>query len=288
MDVNNAIVGVDLGGTHVRAGRIRDGRIESSVSRPISGSASASIVLGEVFGAIDAVLDGGISGIGFCVPSLVDVDTGVVYSVVNIPSWQEVPLKAELEQRYGVRSFINNDANAFAVGELYFGKGRGYRNLVGIVIGTGMGAGVVINGRLYNGSNCGAGEIGNIAYRGSTLESWCSGAFLKQASGIDGQEVHDRARAGDPAALQHLATLGEALGDAILIVLYAYDPEIIILGGSVSRAFPLFEKAMRDRLDSYVFPHALRRLRIARTETYDLALLGAAAIYLDSIEAESP
>ena len=123
------------------------------------------------------------SGIGFCVPSMVDVDTGVVYSVANIPSWREVPLKDELERRYGVRSFINNDANAFAVGELHFGKGRGYRNLVGIVIGTGLGAGVVINGRLYSGANCGAGEIGNIAYRGSTLESWCSGTFLRRPAG---------------------------------------------------------------------------------------------------------
>lgn len=284
MMVSDAIVGVDLGGTHVRAGRIRDGKVESSVTRPISGAAGARVVLGEVFSAIDAVLDGGISGIGFCVPSMVDVDTGVVYSVANIPSWREVPLKDELERRYGVRSFINNDANAFAVGELHFGLGRGYRNLVGIVIGTGLGAGVVIDGRLYSGTNCGAGEIGNIAYRGSTLESWCSGTFLQRFGGMDGESVHDRARAGDERALELLAAVGTALGDAILIVLYAYDPEIVILGGSVSRAYPLFEPAMRERLQSHAFPHALRRLRIACSETNDVALLGAAAIYLDSID----
>jgi glucokinase len=242
------------------------------------------VVLAEVFGAIDAVLDGGVAGIGFCVPSMVDVDTGVVYSVANIPSWREVPLKKELERRYGVRSFINNDANAFAVGELHFGKGRGYRNLVGIVIGTGLGAGVVINGRLYSGTNCGAGEIGNIPYRGSTLESWCSGTFLRQASGMDGQAVYDRARAGDASAQELLASVGAALGDAILIVLYAYDPEIVILGGSVSLAYPLFERAVRERLQSHAFPHALRRLEIVCTETNDVALLGAAAIYLNSVD----
>ena len=279
-----AIVGVDLGGTHVRAGRVRDGNIESSVSRPISGSASAGVVLGEVFGAIDAVLDKGVSGIGFCVPSVVDVDTGVVYSVANIPSWREVPLKDELERRYKVRSFINNDANAFAIGELYFGKGRGYRNLVGIVIGTGMGAGVVINGHLYSGTNCGAGEIGNIAYRESTLENYCSGTFLRQASGMDGATVYDRARAGDPVARELFASLGTALGDAILIVLYAYDPEIVVLGGSVSRAYPFFEPALRKRLERYVFPHALRRLQIVCTDARDVALLGAAAIYLDGVD----
>lgn len=284
MDVSHAIVGVDLGGTRVRAGRVRDGKLESSVSRPISGTSSVRVVLDEVFGAIDAVLDGGVSGIGLCVPSMVDVDTGVVHSVTNIPSWREVALKEELERRYEVRTFINNDANAFAVGELHFGKGRSHRNLVGIVIGTGLGAGVVIDGRLYSGTNCGAGEIGNIPYRGSTLESWCSGTFLRRASGMDGEAVHDRARAGDRVAQELFASMGTALGDAILIVLYAYDPEIVILGGSVSRAFPLFEQAMRERLQSYVFPHALRRLEIVCTETTDVALLGAAAIYLNSID----
>ena len=279
-----AIVGVDLGGTNVRAGRIRDGKIESSVSRPISATASTPVVLAEVFSAIDAVLDGGVSGIGFCVPSLVDVEKGVVYSVSNIPSWREVPLKEELERRYGVRAFINNDANAFAVGELYFGKGRGHRNLVGIVIGTGLGAGVVIDGRLYSGTNCGAGEIGNIAYRGSTIESWCSGTFLRRASGMDGKAVDDRARAGDRVAQDLLASVGTALGDAILIALYAYDPEIVILGGSVSRAYPLFERAMHERLRSYAFPHALPRVQIVCTEIADVALLGAAAIYLDAID----
>lgn len=282
-----AIIGVDLGGTYVRAGRVRDGTIESSVARPISGTAGTHVVLDEVFGAIDAVVDGGVSGIGFCVPSLVDADTGVVHSVVNIPSWQEVPLKEELERRYGVRSFINNDANAFAVGELHFGKGRGYRNLVGIVIGTGLGAGVVINGRLYSGTNCGAGEIGNISYRGSTLESWCSGTFLQRAGGMDGEAVYERACAGDASAQELLASVGTALGDAILIVLYAYDPEIIVLGGSVSRAYAWFEQPMRERLRSHAFPHALRRLRIACTDSNDVALLGAAAIYLNSVDHES-
>lgn len=285
--MTQAIVGVDLGGTLVRAGRVRDGKIVSSVSRPISNTAGERVVLDEVFGAIDAVVDGGVSGIGFCVPSAVDVDTGIVYSVTNIPSWQEVRLKDELERRYSVRAFVNNDANAFAVGELHFGKGRGYRNLVGIVIGTGLGAGVVINGRLYSGTNCGAGEIGNIPYKGSTIENWCSGTFLREASGMEGNVIHALARGGDRKAQELFATVGTALGEAILIALYAYDPEIIILGGSVSRAYRLFEKAMRERLESYAFPHALRRLKIVCSEAEDVALLGAAAIYINSMQPEN-
>lgn len=277
-----AILGVDLGGTHVRAGKVRDGAIEASASRRISGKESQDVVLAEIFETIDAVLDRDVSGIGFCVPSVVDVKKGIVYSVENIPSWTEVPLGEELERRYGVRACVNNDANAFAVGELHFGKGRGHRNLVGIVLGTGLGAGIVIDGRLYSGTNCGAGEIGNIPYRGSTIERCCSGEYLRRESGVDGEVLYARACAGDRAAEELIGSLGTALGDAILIVLYAYDPEIIVLGGSVSQAFPMFEARMRRQLETYAFPHALQRLQIARTEIEDVALLGAAAIYIDA------
>jgi glucokinase len=83
----------------------------------------------------------------------VDVEKGIVYSVINIPSWHEVPLKQILEDRFGLPVFVNNDANCFAMGELYYGSGRGYRHLVGLIVGTGLGAGIVVNGRLYSGAN---------------------------------------------------------------------------------------------------------------------------------------
>lgn len=278
-----AILGVDLGGTRVRAGKVRNGVIESNASQRISGRESTDVVLREIYDAIDEVFDDDVKGIGFCVPSVVDVERGIVYSVENIPSWQEVRLKDALEERYNVRSYINNDANAFAVGELHFGKGRGCSNLVGLTLGTGLGAGVVINGRLYNGTNCGAGEIGNIPYRDGTLEAYCSGAFLQRESGVDGEVLHTRALDGDETAQALIASLGSAVGDAILIALYAYDPELIVLGGSVSRAFPLFEGRMRERLRSFAFPHALETLQIACSDIVDVAVLGAAAIYLNSM-----
>lgn len=282
MEPMDAVLGVDLGGTRVRAGKVRNGRIESSVSRPISANESVDVVLDEVFEAIDEVLDGDVSGIGFCVPSVVDVPQGVVYTVENIPSWREVRLKDVLERRYGLRTCVNNDANGFAVGEFRFGHGRGLRNLVGIAIGTGLGAGVVLDGRLYSGTNCGAGEIGNIPYRGSTLERHCSGEYLRRMSGVGGETLHARALDGDRDALDLLGSVGTALGDAILMVLYAYDPEIIVLGGSVARSLPIFEAQMRRQLEAYAFPHALERLLIERSEVEDVALLGATAIYLDA------
>ena len=283
MSSREVVLGVDLGGTRVRAGKVRGGQVESNMSQRISGKESMEVVLGEIFNTIDEVFDREVAGIGVGVPSVVDVERGIVYSVENIKSWREVPLKEELERRYKVPAWINNDANAFAVGELHYGKGRGFRHLVGLAVGTGLGAGVVIDGHLYSGANCGAGELGSIPYRDATLEHYCSGAFLQRESGVAGELLYERARDGDADARELIETLGTSYGDAILIVMYAYDPEIIILGGSVSRAYPMFESRMKHRLSSYPYPHALEKLVIERSEIEDVALLGAAAIYLDAM-----
>jgi glucokinase len=280
---SEAILGIDLGGTQVRAGKVRDGELERWEARRISGREQAEVVLGEVFQTIDRVLDADVIGIGCGVPSMVDVERGIVYNVENIPSWREVPLKDELESRYGLPAYINNDANAFAVGELHFGKGRGHRNLVGLTLGTGLGAGVIVAGRLYCGANCGAGEIGAIPYREHTIEHYCSGAFFQREAGVSGKVLSHRADEGDEEALRLFEAFGFELGYAVMVVLYAYDPELIVLGGSISQSLPLFEKGMRERLKEYGFQHALERVRIEASEVEHVAILGAAALYLDAL-----
>jgi len=157
-------IGVDLGGTNVRAGLVQNGKILALQARPISSQAKQGIIIDEICETIAAVLQPGVRGIGLGVPSVVDINTGIVYSAHNIPSWRAVPLKKILERRFHLPIFINNDANCFTLGELLFGEARGYQHVVGLVVGTGLGAGLVINGRLYSGNNGGAGEIGAITY----------------------------------------------------------------------------------------------------------------------------
>lgn len=280
---SEAILGIDLGGTQVRVGKVRAGELERWEAARITGQERAEVVLDEIFGTIDRVLDREVIGIGCGVPSLVDVEHGIVYSVENIPSWREVPLKDEIESRYGLPAYINNDANAFAVGELHFGKGRGYRNMVGLTLGTGLGAGVIVDGRLYCGANCGAGEVGAIPYRDHTIEHYSSGAFFQREAGVSGEVVSRRAREGDEESLRLFEAFGFELGYAVMVALYAYDPELIVLGGSISRAWPLFEKGMRERLKEYGFQHALERVRIEASEIEHVAILGAAALYLDAL-----
>jgi glucokinase len=278
----DVIVGVDLGGTNVRAAAVRGGEIIKRAVRRISGKAAEEVVLGEIFETVDEVVGAGVAGIGIGVPSVVDVERGIVYSVENIPAWREVPLKDRLESRYGCPAYVNNDANAFALGEYYFGKGRGYRNMVAVTIGTGLGSGIIIDGRLYSGPNCGAGEIGSIPYRDATVERYAAGQFFEHEAGVGGDVVFERAERGDPEALRLFHTFGLELGHAILTILYAYDPELIVLGGSISRAYRFFEAGMRERLKSFAYQHALARLVIACSEVEDVALLGAAALYLDA------
>jgi glucokinase len=278
----DAIVGVDLGGTNVRAAAVRDGKIVKRAVRRISGKAAEEVVLGEIFETIDEVIGGGVSGIGIGVPSVVDVERGIVFAVENIPAWREVPLKDKLESRYGCPACVNNDANAFALGELHFGKGRGYRNMVGLTIGTGLGAGIIIDGRLYSGPNCGAGEIGSIPYRDHTVERYAAGPFFKDRAGVGGDVVYERAQRGDAEAARLFHAFGYELGHAILTILYAYDPELIVLGGSISRAYPFFEAGMRERLKSFAYQHVLETLVITPSENEDAAILGAAALCIDA------
>ena len=280
MNSARPLLGIDLGGTKVRVGKVVAGSVTRRATGRIDGKADEEVVLARIYDTIDRVIDDEVVGIGCGVPSVVDVEQGIVYRVENIPSWRRVRLKDKLEERYRRPATINNDANAFVLGELHFGKAKGYRNVVGLTLGTGLGAGIICNGCLYTGANCGAGEIGSIPYREHTLEHYAAGSFFRHRAGVAGDVVFERVKAGDEEALHLFLEYGRELGDAILIVLYTYDPELIVLGGSISEAYPFFERGMRDRLRDFEYQHALARLVIACSELADAAVLGAAALCL--------
>ncbi len=280
---DETIIGVDLGGTKVSVGAVADGEVRQMARRDVPSEEAAEVVLASIVDTIAEVFDSSVVGIGCGVPSVVDVAEGIVFEVENIPSWREVHLKAALEERFGVPAAVNNDANAFAVGEHVFGKGRGFRHLVGMTLGTGLGTGVIIGGRLYSGANCGAGEIGMMAHKGLTLEDYCSGQLFPREYGAAGEVGFGRARAGDAEALAAFERYGRELADAVMVALYAYDPEALILGGSISSAFEYFEAGLREGLRAFAYPHVVERLLIARSELENAAVLGAAALFIDAI-----
>ena len=280
--LDKTVIGIDLGATKIQAGRIRQNEIEQEYYRPISAGKAKESVLNEVIEAIEKVFVQGTDSIGVGVPGLVDVERGIVYDVTNIPSWDEVFLKDRLESHFDCPVYINNDANCFALGEKYFGKARGYSNIVGVTLGTGVGAGIIIHDHLYTGKSCGAGEFGMIPYNGHNFEYFCSGRFFREAHHQDGDELFTRAERGETDALELYQQYGYHIGQVVSTILFAVDPEIIVFGGSISRAFPYFKDAMWKVLDAFLYKSVIEHLTIEITDSPKIAILGAGALYYDA------
>ena len=279
--MNNQTIGIDLGGTNIRGGLVSESNLSSILSQKVSASGSVDDVLKELFSLIDKLINSSVNAIGIGVPGLVDTEHGIVYDVVNIPSWKQVPLGKLLGDRYHLPVFINNDANCFALGEFYFGKGKGFDSMIGLTIGTGLGSGVIINKKLYAGRNGGAGEFGMIDYLDKYVEWYASGQFFKNVYKTDGEAVFKNAKEGNKEAIGMYEEMGVHLGNAIKTILYALDVELIILGGSVRHAYPFFSKTVWQSLQNFAFQNAVRNLRIEVSELENSGLLGAAALYFD-------
>jgi glucokinase len=276
------VIGLDLGATNIRGGLIHGGRLSQIQSRRIQSAGTVEEVLEDIYAIIDGLIEKELAAIGIGVPSVVDVEQGIVYDVQYIPSWKEVHLKTILEKRYGVPVFVNNDANCFVLGEYYFGKGAGMENLVGLAIGTGLGAGIIINHRLYAGPNCGAGEFGMVDYLDHCFEYYCSGQYFQNVYQTDGQVVFEKAKAGDLRAQQWYAEMGMHLGNAIKMIMYTYDTSVIIFGGSVRHAYPYFSKTMWERINGFSYTKSLAKFRIVLSELENSGILGAAGLYYNS------
>lgn len=275
------ILGIDIGGTNFRVGLVNNDKLVKVESLPILKNGSQDAILDEIYTMIEKFIGEKIEGIGVGVPSVVDVEKGIVYEVQNIPSWREVPLKDLLEKKYNVPVYINNDANCFAVGEKYFGKVKEYKNIVGLITGTGLGAGVIINNKLYSGINCGAGEFGMIPFKDKIYEYYCCGQFFENEYKISGGELSKKAEAGDSFALEIFEKYGANLGEAIKMIMYAVDPEIIVLGGSVSKSFKFYKDEMWKSIKGFAYSKSAENIRIEVSEMEHVAILGAAALYLD-------
>ena len=276
------VIGVDLGGTNMRAGRVWGSEIEKHASRAVPKTTVAHEVTSALIETISEVLDNDVEGIGIGVPGLVKADTGVVFDIQNIPSWKNIGLKEILETEFKLPVYINNDANCFAVGEREFGEGQKYDDFIGLITGTGLGAGIIKNGKLLPDQNCGAGEFGMIPYLDGIYEDYCSGQFFENKYSTDGGEMAKKAMTGDPAAQEAFAVYGKHLGRAIKTILFAVDPKAIVIGGSVSKSFHLYQEAMWDEINTFPFRYVTGNLEVVTTEVAEIAILGAAALYINA------
>ena len=273
-------LGIDIGGTNLCLGLVENGHIFRSFSVPsFSGDASMEQTLDYLAVQIEKILQPGTEKIGIGVPSVVDVRRGIVYDAQNIPSWKEVPLKEYLEDRFRIPVAVNNDANCFAMGVYGMYPADAKPEVLSVVtLGTGVGMGIVNEGKLFCGVNCGAGELGTLPYRDSILEDYCSKKFF-EGTGWNSLTAFDAASAGNPEALRLYEDFGRNLGALLCTVLFAYDPSHIALAGGIANNHPFFRKAMEDYLWAhYPYKKSLERLTIDICTDNDIPVIGASLI----------
>jgi glucokinase len=282
------IIGIDFGATNIRGGLVAGSEPLEIQSRRIKSAGSVDEVLDDLYSVVDGLISGEVKAIGIGVPSVVNEDLGIVYEVQNIPSWKEVHLKKILEDRYHLPVLVNNDANCFALGEYYFGKGKQKDFMIGLTIGTGLGAGIILKGQLFAGPNCGAGEFGMVDYLDKHVEYYASGQFFQNVHHVDGPEVFQRAKRGEELALQWYGQMGTHLGNAIKMIMYTYDASWIVLGGSVRYAYAFFQKNMWERINTFAYSRSAQKLRIELSDLEHSAVLGAACLYFDHLKKIGP
>jgi glucokinase len=271
-------IGVDLGGTKIKAGVEKNGSIIRQNTIFLQQKDSLSATLTQLINLIKPLTDYPATSIGIGVPSVVDVERGIVYNVANIPSWEKVALRDILEEEFNLPVFVNNDVNCFTLGEHRFGVAKNYSSVVGMTIGTGLGSGLIIDNQLYIGHNCGAGEIGLLPYRDHNLEYYACSNFFDSIHGTTALEASQAALNGNKKALNMWAEFGVHIGCAIKAAMYVFDPEAIVLGGSISKAYPLFKAGMLETLNDFAYPQSLKRLKLLQSQDDDISMLGAAAL----------
>ena len=293
------VIGVDVGGTMILAGTLdRDGAIESrhEVETPTS---SEEDVVAALDATVEALLDDRIRAIGFGIPSNLDRRTKVALQATNLPL-HELDLVGHAREQFGLPVGVENDGNAAALAEWQFGAGRGTQNLVMLVLGTGVGGGLVLDGELYRGW----AELGHVVVQANGppcqgnchgrghLEALASGTAADRAArelygqDADGHVLVERARDGDPEARAKLTEIGRFLGAAIGSFANVFDPEIVVVGGGFGRAAgelllePALESARREALAP-----ADRTLRIVPAELgADAGLVGAALLAFAALD----
>ena len=279
-------IGIDVGGTNVKVALVTDeGQIIYSDSVPTRAEMGYEYTVNNIKQAIYDLMKEtntqatDIEGIGFGFPGQVDYKTGVVKLLPNIPGWVNVPIAQIMEDEFHIPTRIDNDARCAALGELFAGAGKGCENIVCVTVGTGVGSGIIINGKVVRGASNAAGEIGHIKLQmkdglicgcGDTgcMEAYVSAPsivamaedYIKGGKSTKYREmanpeisayiVAEAAKAGDKVAQRIFKIMGEYLGIGLSSVVNLLNPERIIIGGGVADAGDIFLNPVRETIKS--------------------------------------
>lgn len=285
-------VGLDIGGTKCAVVSVDDNGRPRLAQRIPTGAPAPT--LAALLDAVAALKPGPAPLFGISCGDPLDSERGVIQSPPNLPGWDDIAITHLLTERFGGRAYLMNDANAGALAEWTFGAGRGCRNMIFLTAGTGMGAGLILNGQLYEGACGAAGEVGHVRLaedgpegygKKGSFEGFCSGGGIARLAlrrlaaeprdtplkhvapaNFSARDVAAAASKGDPVALSILEEAGRYLGRGLAVLLDILNPDAIVIGNVYARCRSFLEPAMRRELERESLHRALACCRISPAE----------------------
>lgn len=305
-DTSFTSIGIDFGGTSVKLGVCHGGELlHTDTPIPTAHFAGPTALIGEMAARVAQLRERfpAIASIGVGVPGLVDFDRGFVHELTNVPGWKHVPLKSLLAEKTGLPVVVDNDANAMAYAEFRYGAAKGLINVVALTLGTGIGGGLILDGKMYRGSCFSAGEIGqmSIHFDGrpghygnlGALEKYTGNqqiaehAVMRYAEAGLNRELHectpkaiaDAAQNGDDIARGVWGEVADWLGCTLGSIAWLLNPDAFVIGGGVAMAGDLIFKPLERRVQSMVSTVVWERLQILPAHfNNDAGIIGNAAL----------
>jgi glucokinase len=314
--VDRVVIGVDLGGTNTRTALVaRNGDILEKQKEETLATEGHERVIAKLIRNIDrqrakaGQYGREVAAVGVGAPGVIHEQTGVVVKSPNFPDWNDLPLKKTLERSLNLPVFIENDANAAALGEQWRGAAKNIRSMIFLTLGTGVGGGIVLDGRIWHGADGMAGEVGHMTivpegrkcgcgnsgclemYASSrgivmTFKEMCAGKRLDadNRQELTSARIYQAARGGDTTARRVMQEMGRYLGIGIANLINIFNPEMVVIGGGVKDAWDLFIDATREEVRKRAFAYTAERTKIVPSLLGDDAgMVGAAAVAFQKI-----
>jgi glucokinase len=298
-------IGVDLGGTNLRAAAIsREGTLMEKISGKTDLTAGRDAVIGDMVDSINQLKqscgDGTLVGVGIGVPGFILMDKGIIVGSNNLPEFEDFPVRDEIEQQLGTPIYLENDANAAALGEKWMGAGRDVNDLVLLTLGTGIGGGIITGGRVLHGfvgmagelghmtvfpdgNPCGCGNYGCLEKHASATAIVGMARMLSLGEGVSSEEVYNLAVEGNDRARMIFHTMGTSLGIALATLMNIFNFPLYLLSGGVLAAWDQFAPPMLAEIEKRSFTYRNTKTRVEKAILGNEAgLYGAAYLPLQA------
>lgn len=319
-------VGVDIGGTNIKLALVdKKALLKGKRTFSTTSFSGRRTLIDGIVSQIESLISSqglkkkDIIGVGIGAPGAVDIRTGTIHYLTNIPDWREVPLGDVLKKRLGVPVFVDNDVNVMALGESYFGAGCGAANMLCITLGTGVGGGLILDGKLYRGSSSAAGEFGHVPINevgpkckcGSwaCVEAYAGNSYIVKdvirrirngqktlitklvkgdLSKITPETISDACRKGDKFAKKVWIDVGKKIGIGLAGAVNLLNMEKIVIGGGIARAGKILFDSIKRTIRARAMKLPAKTVRIVKAKLgYDAGLIGAATLVLYELGREN-